>query len=465
MKEEDPGPGLRMSLVSWVAGAACLLLLAQAARAQNSPRLKDTDQLFLDMSKVNLGTITSEDDKKKYIYTIQLEKAKITRKTLKSVYENAFDLYKKGEYEGARELTGKILAIDPAFEDAQILQRATIELKGAARPRVSERKLVEDRFEEGMALYRQGRLVEASQRWEEAAKLSPGNLKARYWLKKARGELADEHFRRGQKAYRQHRLKEALDQWYAALVLNPKYPRLVSAIAKIEAEAREQDANEKLQQALNLYSQGQTVESLRMLDQVLELGPGNSKAQKLMAEIRSEMASQHVAAGRQLYESRRYNEAIAEWKKATTYGYDAKAADQLVARAKEQMRREELARKKAELAAKEREELAKREAEEKAKAEAEAKAKAEADAKAAATTGAAAAPAAGAGPAAAPAAGPSEDARRSSQQHYLSGVIFFQKGDYEKAREEWNLALQLDPSNSDARAGLERIEKLYGGGR
>jgi Tfp pilus assembly protein PilF len=70
----------------------------------------------------------------------------------------------------------------------------------------------------------------------------------------------------------------------------------------------------------------------------------------------------------------------------------------------------------------------------------------------------------GAGCRSGPAAGTiSEDARRSSQQHYLSGVIYFQKGDYVKARDEWTLALQLDPGNSDAKAGLERIEKLYGG--
>ena len=60
---------------------------------------------------------------------------------------------------------------------------------------------------------------------------------------------------------------------------------------------------------------------------------------------------------------------------------------------------------------------------------------------------------------------PSEESKRSSQQHYLSGVIFFQKGDYDKARDEWNLAKQLDPGNSDPQTGLERIEKLYGGGQ
>lgn len=430
--------------------------------------MKDTEGLFLDMSKLNLGTVTSEDDKKKYIYTIQLEKARLTRKTLKIVYENAFDLYRDGRFEEANELTRKILAIDPGYEDAAILNRATTDLKGSLAPSVSQHRLLEDRFEEGMSLYRQGRLAEAADKWDEVSKLSPGNLKARYWLKKARGEMADEHFRRGQKAYKQHRLRETLDQWYAALVLNPRYPRLTAAIAKVEAEAREQDANEKLQTALNLYSQGLVLESLKMLDQVLEAGPGNVKAQKLQAEIRAEVANQHVAEGRRLYESRQYDKAVSEWKAATEYGYDPKSADQLVARAKEQIRREEAAakqraeqeKKRAEDAKKKKEEDDKAAEEAKKKAE-EDKAKADADAKAAAQsqTGQAGQPAATQTPAAA-----SQSAKEQSGQAYLSGMILFQQGNYEKAREEFMRAKQLDPSNTDAAQGLERIEKLYGAG-
>ncbi|MDE2509502.1 MAG: hypothetical protein KGL74_00135 [Elusimicrobia bacterium] len=453
-----------MNARSW---AVVLLFAAGAARAQDAaaPKVKEADGLFLDMSKLNLGTVTSDDDKKKYIYTIQLEKARLTRKTLKIVYENAFDLYKEGRFEESNELTRKILAIDPGYEDASILNRATLDLKGSVAPRVSERHMLADRFEEGMSLYRQGRLAEAAEKWDEVSKLSPGNLKARYWLRKAWGEMADEHFRRGQRAYKQHRLREALDQWYAALVLNPRYPRLTAAIAKVEAEAREQDANEKLQTALNLYSQGLVLESLKMLDLVLEAGPGNVKAQKLQAEIRAEVANQHVAEGRRLYESRQYDKAIGEWKAAVDYGYDPKASDQLVARAKEQIRREEAAKKRAVEVAKERAEDDKKKAVEEAKADADAKKKAEED-KAKADADAKAAAAAGQQPpAAATPAGISDSARQQSQQAYLEGVIFYQKGDYEKARDKWIHAKQLDPSNIDAAAGIEKIEKLYGAGQ
>ncbi len=447
-------------------------LVAASAAAQdmgdmgdlNRLKNKDTDTLFLDMSKVNLGPISSDDDKKKFIYTIQLEKARITRKMLGDVYEDAFDLYKKGEYEGAKELTSKILAIDPTYEDASILQRASIELDGSPRPEFSERKLVEDRFDEGMALYRQGRLVEAADRWEEAVKLAPYNLKAKYWLKKCRIAMAEEHFRRGQRAYRQHRLRAALDQWYAALVLNPKFPRLSQVIAKVETEAREEEANAKLQQALNLYSEGHTVEALKMLDDVLETGPGNEKAQRLMAEIRAEMAAQHVAAGRQLYESRKFEAAIAEWKDAVNYGYDTRSADQLIARAKEEMRREEQAKRRAAELAQERAEEAKKAAAQKAQEEAEAKKKAQ-EAQAAAAQSAPGASGSGAAPAAPQPGVVTEDAKNKSQQYYLDGVISFQKGDYNKARDAWTLAKQFDPGNADAEAGLERIDKLYGSGQ
>jgi len=61
--------------------------------------------------------------------------------------------------------------------------------------------------------------------------------------------------------------------------------------------------------------------------------------------------------------------------------------------------------------------------------------------------------------AAAPAALTPEQAAqaRASQQHYLAGVVFFQKGDAENARAEMTLSLQLDPTNAEAKAALDRL--------
>lgn len=54
---------------------------------------------------------------------------------------------------------------------------------------------------------------------------------------------------------------------------------------------------------------------------------------------------------------------------------------------------------------------------------------------------------------------------QESQMRYLNGVILYQKGNYLGAQKEWNAALQLDPENDDARAGLQKLEKLLSGAR
>ena len=454
--------GRALLAVLCAAGLAGRTLAAEKTGKQKAEEASsDSDRptmesLFLDYSKTQIGPVATEDARRKYLYTIQLEKSRLTHKLLKTVYENAYDLYRQGDFDGSRELTGKILRMDPSFQDAAILHRASIELKGTSKPYLSERKLIEDRFEEGMAYYRQGRLVEASQRWDEAVKLSPGNLKARYWLKKVRGELADEHFLRGQKAYQQHRLRDSLDQWYAALVLNPRYPRLMGAISKAEMELRRQEANEKLQQALQLYGQGNTQQALKLLDDVLKIEPGDEKAQKLIAEIRLEIATQYVAQGRSRYREKKYTVAIQEWNKAVEFGYDPRRANVLIARARDQMRREaDEKRRRAEEAEQRRqqeEEEARRQAEEEAKRKAE-----EEEAKKKALN---------AEPPVMEDIKPevsSEENRRQANKHWNSGIIYFQKGDYAKARDEWLLCKQFDATNQDCVTGLQRIDSSYGG--
>lgn len=52
-----------------------------------------------------------------------------------------------------------------------------------------------------------------------------------------------------------------------------------------------------------------------------------------------------------------------------------------------------------------------------------------------------------------------------SQQHYLEGVKYLQNANYEQARKEWKTALKLDPSNTEAAAGLKRVEQILSGSK
>lgn len=56
-----------------------------------------------------------------------------------------------------------------------------------------------------------------------------------------------------------------------------------------------------------------------------------------------------------------------------------------------------------------------------------------------------------------------EIAARSAVAHWNSGIIYFQKGDYSRARDEWLLCKTLDPTNNDCQTGLQRIDNTFGG--
>jgi len=55
---------------------------------------------------------------------------------------------------------------------------------------------------------------------------------------------------------------------------------------------------------------------------------------------------------------------------------------------------------------------------------------------------------------------------RAAAQSYLEGVVFFQKGDFAKARESWTrcarLAVPGGQTADDCRAGLSRLDQLEG---
>jgi len=55
-----------------------------------------------------------------------------------------------------------------------------------------------------------------------------------------------------------------------------------------------------------------------------------------------------------------------------------------------------------------------------------------------------------------------EDVRRRAQKLYVAGMVFFEKGDYEQARQQWEQAHALDPEDRDVAAGLSRVRRLLG---
>ncbi|OGR67007.1 MAG: hypothetical protein A2081_03285 [Elusimicrobia bacterium GWC2_61_19] len=429
-----------------------LVLAALPCSAQEKMRVKSEESLFLDLQKTGLGSLTEFDEKKKFLETIKLEKQKVMSKMLDSVYENAFEYYRQGNYEDAKDLAAKILSIDPNYQDAQMLLEASNQLRGAGRAGMSEKLMIEDRFKTALSYYNEGRIVEAHKKMEEVVKLSPNNIKAKYWLSKMKDDLKDYYSQKGMEEYNKRDLKSALDDYYNALLIRPRDAGTVEWITRIEGELRSQRANDKLKEALEFYARGRLRDAYEGLQRALEIQPGDSKANKLLAEVRLEIESGYLASGKKLYGARRYTEAIGEWDKAKPYTANMGYLNKLISRAREQMKAEaddkkrradEAARRaKAEEEAQAREEAARKKAEE------------EAARKGVAVEDVVKKP-----------KGISEENRLAAQQHYLEGLKYFQNSNYEKARDEWTIARQLDPSSPDTAAGLKRIEQILSGGQ
>ncbi|MCM2267882.1 MAG: hypothetical protein NDI60_08950 [Elusimicrobiales bacterium] len=427
----------------------CAALSAPAAAQQK--RVKSEESLFLDLQKTGLGSLTEFEEKRKFLETVKLEKQKIQATMLGNVYENAFEYYRQGNYEDAKDLAAKILAIDPNHQDAQMLMEASNQLRSSLRPGMSERLMIEDRFKTALSFYNEGRIVEAHRKMEEVVKLSPNNIKAKYWLAKMKDDLKEYYSEKGVEAYKLRDLKGSLDNFYNALLIRPRDAATVDWITRIEDELRQQKANDKLKEALEFYAQGKLRSAYEGLQRALEIQPGDPKAGKLMAEVKLEIENGYLASGKKLYGARKYTDAIGEWDKAKPYTANMSYLNKLISRAREQMkleadekrrRAEEAARRaRAEEEARAREEAARRKAEEEAKRKGVSVEEVKKP------------------------MGPSAENRLASQQHYLEGLKYFQNSNYEKARDEWTIARQLDPGNADAGAGLKRIEQILSGGQ
>lgn len=425
--------------------------LCAPAHAQQK-RVKSEESLFLDLQKTGLGSLNELDEKRKFLETVKLEKGKIQGAMLGNIYDNAYEYYRRGNYEDAKDLAAKILAIDPNYQDAQMLLEASNQLRGSARPGMSEKIMIEDRFKNALSYYTEGRIVEAHAKMQEVVKLSPNNIKAKYWLSKMKEDLKEYYFEQGAAQYKERDLKGSLDNFYNALLIKPKDALTIEWITRVEDELRQQKANDRLKEALEFYAQGKLKEAYEGLRRALEVQPGDSKAGKLLNEVKTEIENGYLASGKKLYGARKYNEAIGDWDKAKPYTSNMAYINKLIARAREQMKLEaDEKRRRAEDAARrarEEEERRAKEEEDRKKAEAEAKRKGmtmeEVQKKP---------------------VGISEENKAAAVQHYMAGLKYFQDSNYDKARDEWTIAKQLDPTNADAAAGLKRIEQILAGGQ
>lgn len=475
--------------------AIVLLSMSVSASASTFSREIPTRQygkeagMLLDLGKISLGTLNDVEEKKQYLSTVQLEKQRIQNYTLRMVYENAYLLYKQGDYQRAQELAQTILSIDPNFKQAQTLAKQANHM--GTYGTVSESQVIDSKFKEALALYDSGRLVEANDKLNEILTIRPGNTKAQSWKRQIDVEIAKEYARRGSVAEKNGDYQAAVDAWYNALLMRKDDPELITKISDAEAKLRQQQLQENMKQALELYNQGQYIEAYAVFERIKKIQPGDARVQKYMSQLKNEIAGGYYTAGCEAYAAYRFDQAISYWNNAKKWGADTIAMDDMIKKARNAkeryIRNQELRAKQLELEAQQAAQLAA----DKAKAladEAERKAQEQdiletitvdtqipgttiipgatgtTSTTTTTTTTTTTSGMPGIGEVVPDLSGGitrvSAEASAASRAKYIEGLDAYNQDDFERARQAWIVAKRLDPGNTDAELGLRKVEEL-----
>jgi tetratricopeptide (TPR) repeat protein len=442
-----------------------LLICASAPLFAQQPHntLRETGKeagMMLDLQKISLGTLSNVEQKKQYLSTVQLGKQRIQNYTLRMVYENAYALYKRGDYQRAAEMANVILSIDPTLTQAQTLAREASRM--AAYGTISEAEIVRMKYEDGITLYKAGRLVEARNKFEEILVLRPNESQAKKWIERIDDDIASEHTRRGYYAYKNGDYEEALNQWYSVLMIKKEDPELTAKIAEVEGKLKQEELQKTLNSAFSYYSEGKLLEAYSQFEKALEIQPGEPQTQKFAMQLKEEIANSYYNSATKAYNSKKYSTAISNWTEAKKWGYNKADINSLVKKAKKEQEQVKKSYKKT-------------------------KVKDQAVNVYESTTTTTTTTVTPSGneivtveeetitqtlPAVSASDFPTKtltdkpgvitpEVRQASIEKYRAGLIYYTEGNYEKAKENFEAALQLNPENSDAALGLKRIEERY----
>lgn len=440
--------------------------------------------MLLDLGKISMGTLNDVEEKKQYLSTVQLEKQRIQNYTLRMVYENAYRLYKQGDYQRAQEMAQTILSIDPNFKQAQTLAWQAQNM--GAYGTTSEAQVVESKFQEAERLYASGRLVEANDKLNEILTIQPGNSRAYSWKQRIDLEISREYARRGNVAEKNGEYQKALDAWYNALLMRKDDPRLVAKIAETESKLRKQQVEESMRQALDFYNKGQYVESYAVFERIMKIQPGDPRVQKYMSQLKNEIAAGYYTAGNRSYNTNKFDQAVSYWNNAKKWGTDPAVIEGLIKQARDSKENYLRMQRQQRLWREQQAQAAAQAAEEghtstSVEENTETIETVTVETNVPGASGQPVIPGAVApspvlpvtpgtalpdaneslpGINTAPIGRVSAEASAASRAKYIEGLDAFNQDDYERARQAWIVAKQLDPGNSDADLGLRKLEEL-----
>ncbi len=410
-----------------------------------SQKVKDDSAAFLQLGNVGLEKLNDVEEKKMFLEAVYKEKEKVQDYVLRRILDNAYELYQKGDYDGAATVAKKLLSIDPSYEEARIILQASSKTEGSSLS-VSRSMSFDEQMEEALSLYQKGEILDAYKRMAVLTRLSPKNVKARYWYKKIEGDLKDYYVSEAENYYSSGDKKNALVMYYNAVKYAAKDEDILLKIAQIEGEIRQDMVNQKLKTALEAYSQGKLDESYTILKEAITINPADERVNKLFGELKNEIETNYIRSGNSYFKKKNYQLAIKSYTLAMKYSDNPSKIDKMISQVKAVMKKEAEIKKRKEEERRKKEEMKKRKEEEK-KQQVQQTSQSDDQAQEVQKKDIV-----------------TEQNRMAAQQHYLEGIKYLQSGDYQKAKESLTIAKKLDPTNADIDAALKRIEQIVSGG-
>jgi tetratricopeptide (TPR) repeat protein len=118
-------------------------------------------------------------------------------------FAEAAELFRRGDYLAAIDGFSRVLAQEPGLREAVEYQKLAY-------------------YNQGVAYMAKEGYAEALKMFERLRRIQPDFKRLPHYIQTAREKLADQHYLAGIRQYKEKKLKEAIEEWDQALALNPK---------------------------------------------------------------------------------------------------------------------------------------------------------------------------------------------------------------------------------------------------
>ena len=118
-------------------------------------------------------------------------------------FAEAAEMFRRGDYLAAIDALSRVLAQQPGLREAVEYQKLAY-------------------YNQGVAYIAKENYAEALKMFERLRRIQPDFKRLPHYIQTAREKLADQHYLAGIRQYKEKKLKEAIEEWDQALALNPK---------------------------------------------------------------------------------------------------------------------------------------------------------------------------------------------------------------------------------------------------